>query len=232
MKIEILYSEINNHFGDRGHIDLLRMLFPEALFIETPLVHQPAFTKEKVDLIYLGPGSEKSQEKILANFKNYKDHFIEAMEEDTAILFFGNSSEMLGKKIDDIQGLGIFDYKTKRQMMKRINSLYLGELIEEASLEIVGFRSQFTQIYKGEEDNPLFNTLRGLGRNSEDKSEGILYRNFLASHLIGPLFIMNPLLLQWYLRRIGKDRPIPNFETMMQAYEIRKKEFYDPKTTR
>lgn len=230
MKIELLYSEINNHFGDRGHVDLLKSLFPEALFIETPLVHQPSFTKEKIDLIYLGPGSEKSQEKILERLTPYKEYIKEEMEKETAMLFFGNSAEILGKQIEDFPALGLFDYTAKRQMMKRINALFLGKL-EEADFDIVAFRSQFTQVYAGEKDYPLFKTLRGEGRNTEDKNEGILYKNFLASHLMGPLLIMNPLLLQWYLRRIGKDRPIPHFDTMMEAYEIRRKEFHDPKTT-
>lgn len=230
MKIELLYSEINNHFGDRGHVDLLRSLFPEALFIETPLVHQPRFTKEKVDLIYLGPGSEQSQEKILHRLKDYKDYLFEEIEEGRPMLFFGNSAEILGKQIDDLPGLGLFDYRAKRQMMKRINSLFLGKL-EDEDFEIVAFRSQFTQVYCEGKDFPLFQSLRGEGRNAQDKKEGILYKNFLASHLMGPLLMMNPLLLQWYLRRIGLDRPIPHFETMMEAYEIRRKEFHDPKTT-
>lgn len=230
MKIELLYPEINNHLGEKGHMDLLQMLFPEAIFIETPLVHTPSFTKEKMDLIYLGAGTEKSQEQIINYLRPNKDYLIEAIENETPILFFGNSSEVLFKQIDEIEALGIFDYSAKKQMLKRINSIYHGRLVEDEGLEVVAFRSQFTQITRQGQDYPLFKTIRGLGRSSDDPMEGILYKNLLASHLIGPLLIMNPLLLQWYLRRIGRDRQIPGFETMMEAYEIRRKEFIDPST--
>lgn len=230
MKIELLYPETNNHLGEKGHMDLLHLLFPEALFFETPLVQTPAFTKEKMDLIYLGAGTEKSQEQIINYLRPKKDYLVEAIENETPILLFGNSSEVLFNRIDDIEGLGIFDYTAKRQMLKRINSIYHGRLIEDKDLEVVAFRSQFTQIYSEGEDYPLFETIRGLGRNSEENKEGILYKNLFATHLIGPVFIMNPLLLQWYLKRIGRQREIPNFDTMMEAYELRKKEYLDPKT--
>ena len=55
MKIEILYPEVGNLFGDSQNVQYLRLSLPEAEFIETDLTARPAFADTDVDMIYLGP---------------------------------------------------------------------------------------------------------------------------------------------------------------------------------
>ena len=54
MKIEILFPEFCNLFGDMSNMWYLRKCLPEAEFVETPFEAEPAFASEDVGLIYLG----------------------------------------------------------------------------------------------------------------------------------------------------------------------------------
>ena len=68
MKIEILYSEVANLFGDMANVRYLEKCLPKAKFIYTSLNDKPKFVSEKVDLVYMGPMSEHSQELVIEKF--------------------------------------------------------------------------------------------------------------------------------------------------------------------
>ena len=72
MKIEILYSEVANLFGDMANIKYLEKFLPKAKFIYTTLNEKPRFIKEKINLVYMGPMSENSQELVIKTLSNYK----------------------------------------------------------------------------------------------------------------------------------------------------------------
>ena len=73
MKIEILFPEFCNLFGDMYNMKYLKLCIPEAEFIETALDQIPEFTKKDIDLIYLGPMTEKTQEKVIKKLEPYKE---------------------------------------------------------------------------------------------------------------------------------------------------------------
>ena len=73
IKIEILFPEVCNLFGDSGNIKYLKMCMPKATFINTQFVEEPAFITQEIDLIYLGPMTENRQEKVIKKLKPYKD---------------------------------------------------------------------------------------------------------------------------------------------------------------
>ena len=70
MKIEILFPECCNLFGDYGNVLLLKACLPNAEFIETALYETPQFVKDPVDLVYLGSMSEHTQEKVIERLIN------------------------------------------------------------------------------------------------------------------------------------------------------------------
>ena len=128
MKIETLFPEFCNLFGDISNIKYLKKCLPEAEFIDSPIDQEPAFVKEDVNLIYLGPMTERTQEKVINKLQPYKERIIELINKGTVFLFTGNALEVLGKYIENedgskIEGLGIFDVYAKRDMMHRHNSL-------------------------------------------------------------------------------------------------------------
>src|SRR5699024_2004467 len=132
MKIEILFPEFCNLYGDMYNMKYLKMCIPEAEFIETALEEEPKFVKEDVNLIYLGPMTENTQEKVIKKLLPYKERIIELIEKNVVFLFTGNALEILGKYIENedgtrINGLGIFDVYAKRDMFHRHNSYLIGK---------------------------------------------------------------------------------------------------------
>ena len=65
MKIEILFPELCNLFGDMATVEYLKKTLPEAEFIETHLNGELMFLKEKMNLVYMGPMTENTQELVI-----------------------------------------------------------------------------------------------------------------------------------------------------------------------
>lgn len=226
MKIEILFPEFCNLFGDMYNMKYLKMCIPDAEFIETALEEEPTFVKEDVNLIYLGPMTENTQEKVIAKLLPYKERIIELIDKNIVFLFTGNAIEVLGKYIENedgskIDGLGIFDVYAKRDMFHRHNSYLIGKYEE---IEVIGFKSQFTMMYGDNIKTPFIEVEKGIGINKDSKIEGIKKNNFIGTYLIGPLLILNPLFTKKILEMLGVDNEVALKEDTMAAYEARIKE--------
>ena len=226
MKIEILFPEVCNLFGDMFNMKYLKMCLPDAEFIETALDDEPAFAKEDVNLIYLGPMTENTQEKVIERLLPYKARIEELIDKNVVFLFTGNSIEVLGKYIENedgskIEAIGIFDVYSKRDMMHRHNSYLVGKYED---IEIVGFKSQFTMMYGDNSSSYFVEVEKGIGLNKESKLEGIQKNNFIGTYILGPLLILNPLFTKKLINKMGADAHIALEEETMAAYEARLKE--------
>ena len=116
LKIEILFPEFCNLYGDISNMKYLKKCLPNANFIETAFDEEPCFAKEKVNFIYLGPMTENMQEKVITKLKPYKERIEELIEENVIFLITGNAIEIFGKYIENedgskIEALGVFDWK-------------------------------------------------------------------------------------------------------------------------
>ena len=132
IKIEMLYPEICNLFGDYANVKYLASCIEDAKVINTHLTDKPSFLNEDVDFIYMGSMTEKSQELVIERLKPYTEKIKEMIDKNKVMLFTGNAVEILGNYIekDDgskIEALGILNFYAKRQMMNRVNSLILGK---------------------------------------------------------------------------------------------------------
>ena len=226
MRIEILFPEFCNLFGDMYNMKYLKMCLPDAEFIETALDEVPTFVEEDVNLIYLGPMTENTQEKVINRLLPYKQRIEELIDKNVVFLFTGNAVEVLGKYIENedgtkIDGLGIFDVYSKRDMMHRHNSYLIGKYED---IEMVGFKSQFTMMYGNNSEMPFLQVEKGIGINKESKLEGIKKNNFIGTYLIGPLLIMNPKFTKKVLETLGVNTDVALKEDVTLAYEARIKE--------
>lgn len=225
--IEILFPEFCNLYGDISNMKYLQKCIPEANFIETSFNEEPTFVKNDVNLIYMGPMTEKMQEKVIEKLKPYKQRIEELIEKNVVFLITGNALEIFGKYIENedkskIEALGIFDIYSKRNMMKRHNSNFIGKY---EKIEIVGFKSQFTQSYGNNKENYFAKVEKGIGLNPESSLEGIQKNNFIATYVIGPILILNPEFTKKVLEKIGVEEPKLSFqEDVQNAYEQRLKE--------
>ncbi len=228
LKIEILFPEFCNLYGDISNMKYLKKCLPKASFIETAFDEEPHFVKEDVNFIYLGPMTESRQEKVIKKLTPYKERINQLINENVIFLITGNAIEIFGKYIENedgskVEALGIFNIYAKRDMLHRHNSIFIGEWEET---QIVGFKSQFTFSY-GENENCYFAKVeKGVGLNKESILEGIQKNNFIATYLIGPILILNPYFTKKIIKKMGIEEPKIAFkEDVIKAYKQRLKEF-------
>ena len=228
LKIEILFPEFCNLYGDISNMKYLKKCMPKANFIETAFDEEPTFAKEKVNFIYLGPMTEKMQEKVIKKLQPYKERIIELIEENVIFLITGNAIEVFGKYIENedgskIEALDIFDIYAKRDMLHRHNSIFIGKWED---IEIVGFKSQFTFSYGENKENYFAEVEKGIGLNKEVNLEGIQKNNFIATYLLGPILILNPYFTKKLIQKMGIEEPKVAFEEdVISAYNQRLEEF-------
>lgn len=235
MRIEVLFPEICNLYGELENISYLKKSYPDIEVVQTALTEKPLFAEEEPALIYMGTMTERSQTIVIEVLRGYVDRIRELIDGGVHFLITGNALEVFGKRIHDvdgteIQGLGLFDTTAERDMMNRYNSLYLGDFQD---MKIVGFKSQFAHSWWGEDQKPqpLFLTERGPGLHPGIKEEGIRVNHFMATYLIGPLLVLNPPFAKYILKGCGVPDPRLAFEEeAMDAYDTRVKEYSDPGT--
>ena len=230
MVIEILYPDICNLYGDISNIKYLKKCLSnqKVKYIETSFDMEPSFVTQDINFIYLGPMTENRQEKVIKKLMPYKKRIEELIEKNTVFLFTGNALEILGKYIENedgikIEALGIFDVYAKRDMMHRHNSLFIGEY---NNIKIIGFKSQFTMMYGNNTDNYFLKVEKGIGINKESKLEGIQKNNFIGTYLLGPILILNPMFTKKIIEKMGiEDVKLAFEEDTIAAYNQRLSEF-------
>ena len=228
MKIEVLFPDFCNLFGDLGNIKYLKQCLPEAEFIETKFDEEPRFVKEDVNLIYMGPTTEAMQEKVIKKLGSYKKRIEELIKKNVTFLMVGNAVEVFIDYIENedgskIKGLNIFkDIYAKRYLMDRHNSFFVGKYED---IKLVGFKSQFTLLYGDNSKEYFAEAEKGIGLNKESKLEGLRRNNFIGTYLIGPILVLNPDFTLEFEKMIGVKEPKLAFEDeVRKCYEIRLKE--------
>ncbi|MDD3048855.1 MAG: hypothetical protein PHQ89_02560 [Bacilli bacterium] len=215
-------------YGDNGNIKYLEQSSSKIKIIYTNLNDKPAFLTNKIDMIYLGPCTEDQQIEIIDKLMPYKDKIKDLIEKNTIILATGNALEIFGNYIEDINGnqikaLGIFDIYAKRIAKLRYNELFLG--VTTNGYEIVGFKNQMSHLY-GKDKKYFQDAFLGTGRNTDDKEEGINYKNFIGTYILGPIFPLNPHFSKYILKLLGVENiALPFEEDAIRAYDFRLNEF-------
>ena len=228
MKIEILFPEFCNLFGDTYNMIYLEKTLPDAEFIRTPIGGAVRFTEEPVDLVYMGPMTERMQERVIEKLRPLKAKIQAAIDRGTVFLFTGNALEVFGDYIENEDGsriecLGLYRLFAKRDMMHRHNSDFEGTFEGET---VMGFKTQFTMAYTPDESLGLFKKVKGVGLNRKAAWEGIRLHNFFGTYLVGPILVMNPPFTKYLLCLLGAgDVPLAFEKENMEAYAQRKKDF-------
>lgn len=223
MKIEVLFPEMANLFGDCWNYRYLRECLPEAEFIYTALGDEPAFLSGEVSLVYMGAMTERGQELAVNKLMPHKERIAELVDAGTVFLMTSNAGEVFCDYIENedgtrIEGLGIFHLHAKRDMMHRHNSTVLGSF---EGMELVGFKAEFSQLY-GENESPFAAMSFGTGMNAVSKLEGVRINNFFSTSIVGPFLLMNPLFVKYLMKLLGVNEPKLAYEdVIMAAYEKR-----------
>ena len=224
MRIEVLFPEFGNLFGDTGNIRFLKASAPDVEIINTDNRSEPYFVNGDVDMIYIGSMSELKQEIAVSRLLPYKERIVELIEKGVVFLATGNALELFGEYIKDgdkiIPMLSIFPFYADRYIQEiRHNSMFIGKFDD---MKIVGYKSQFSNCI-GEFKDYFIDVTGGYGNsNTEaDKKEGIHYKNFFATYLLGPFLVLNPPFTKHILKLMGHDDSLAFEEEAMDAYNER-----------
>lgn len=201
MKIEILFPELCSLYGDQGNILILEQTFGKKNITKTPIIESPAFLEGGIDMVYMGAMSEETQVMVLEKLRPHRHILKELFDAGLFGLFTGNAMDILGKVIieedgSEILGLGYFDFKTVIKRVPRLYSVIYGHYKD---IDIVGYKTQFTQAYANNHDNYLFKLKTGMGINNKSTYEGFQYKNLIATNMTGPFLVKNPGFARSYL---------------------------------
>lgn len=230
LTIEVLYPEVANLHGDSFNMTYLEQCRPDARVIHSRLTDKPAFATTNVDLIYLGPMTEKSQLKVTERLKPHRERIEELIAAGTTFLFTHNAFEVLGARIRndemgyDVPALGIFDFESTLSMFGRYNGKVTGVVAEAGPRHpIVGYKSQFSMVTGGENLDGFISASRGIGRNRSTAVEGVRVNNFIGTSLLGPLLVTNPYFTKGLLSLIDPDSEpvLAHEELAIAAYDSR-----------
>lgn len=225
--IEVLFPEVCNLYGDIFNAKYLNKCIKDSKIIYTSLSDIPKFATEDVDMIYMAPMTEKTQEMVINKLLPYKEKIKELIEKNKLFLVVGNAVEIFGEYIQNedgskIEALGIFDVYAKRDMMHRYNSLFLGKIED---IEIVGFKSQFTMLYGDNTNGYAFETKKGKGINKDSELEGVRKNNFIGTYVLGPVLILNPDFTKYILKLLGEEPNLAFEDEVYESYKLRLEEF-------
>lgn len=225
---EILFPEFSGIYGDCGNMMLLKQCCKNITFKETSLMEEPLFVKENVDFIYMGSMSEVKQELAVKKLIPYKDRLAELIDKGTVFLITGNALELFGQYILDndhkIPMLGIFDFHSERDFDNRINYIVVAKY---GDMDIIGVKSQFSQIY-GQDQDHFLTMVKGLGDNLKSKYEGIHRNNFYGTFSLGPFLVNNPDFTKHLLKLLGEKVELVFEEELYAASRERFKKYSHP----
>lgn len=225
IKMEVLYPEYMNLYGDNGNVRYLEKIIPNLKIINTHLNDQPKFLNQKIDVLYLGPATEKRQIEIIKKLLPHRDKLKALIEKKTLIIATGNAIEYFGKYIqtnenDLIPCLNLYDVYAKRFPLVRYNDNVICPL---EGFTVVGFKNQRSHLY-GNDKHAL--------KVPIDKNylNFLIDKNLFATYLIGPVLALNPMLTETLLKKanIPYKKP-PFYDVAIKAYQKRVIEFNQTK---
>lgn len=229
MTFEILYPGFLL-YGERGNIEYLKRMIPEATLVETQIHEKPYFVDHPVEFIYMGPMTEKNLGLVCAELMPYKERLKELMEGGTCFLIVNSALEIFGRSIElpegeALQTLNLLPFTTKRNMKDRHDTTVMGTF---RSMHILGYDARFTEQY-GNESMPFLTVERGHGFHRGSRYEGIHYKNFIGTNLLGPLLLTNPPFARYLKKKLTGREELPYEERMDAAYAVRLEHFTNDK---
>ncbi len=233
--IGYLYYDLLNLYGENGNIKALAKQLDDQGIKATIkfLTIDDELEFDKYDFVYIGAGTENNQRIALKHLIKYKDDIKKYIENNKLFLATGNSIELFGKGILDnnkkkIKTLGIFKYQTIIEDFRMIDeAVFKTSMFEEP---FIGFQNQYGAIKNIKE--PFFNVIKGTGSYPNSSTEGINYKNFLGTYLIGPILVRNPHFLKYLVKEliISKDKKFKfkkfNLDLEIKAYNNFSEKYY------
>ncbi len=200
LRLAHLYPTLMNLYGDRGNILCLRHRCEArqiALVVDEITLNDP-FDPRAYDLIFIGGGQDREQQRIAADLLGKGEAIREAVEADVPALAVCGGYQFFGQYYqpaqgDRLPGIGVFEMYTVHpgETAERC----IGNVVAEwEGQRLVGFENHGGRTYLHGNTEPLAHVVAGFGNNGEDGTEGARYRNAFGTYLHGSLLPKNPAL--------------------------------------
>lgn len=205
LKIGYLYYDLLNLYGENGNIKALKNLL-ENMDIKTEIHFITVGDKidfDKFDLVYIGAGTEENLKIALKDLLKYKDDLKKYIENNKFFLATGNSIDLFGKYITGTDNkktkcLNLFNYRVKHESFRMIDeAIFECDFLDKP---FIGFQNQYSVLQ--ENKYPMFKVIKGIGSFPKSSKEGIHYKNFYGTYLIGPVLVRNPHFLEYLVKEI------------------------------
>ncbi len=196
MKIAYLYYDFLNLYGESGNIKIIKNILKynkiKAEILYLSLDDQLNF--DDYDLVYIGSGTEENLKVALNHLKKYQKAIKKYIEENKFMLVTGNGMDMFGKKIENLQGLEIFDYEVKRGKRKMTEVYTKGKIKDK----ILGFINNNSYL---DEESLFFNK-----------------NNFYGTYILGPILVRNPSLVKYFMNKLTNKKLKYDLKLETKAY--------------
>lgn len=212
-----LYPDLLNLYGDRGNTITLARRCEwrdiDARVIDLGAGQDADF--EDIDLFFIGGGQDFDQRTLLADLGvgvagSKATRLQQSIEADVPVLAICGGYQILGEYYLDHEGqmakfIGVLPMYTEAGDTRLIGNIaFRADAIEGAPV-VIGFENHAGRTHLREGATPLGTVLKGYGNNGEDGTEGLRYRNVIATYSHGPLLPKNPriadTLIELALRR-------------------------------
>lgn len=227
--IEVIYPEFQNVYADLYQIKYLANCNKDIKIVYTDYNSEPYFVNNKVDMVFMGSMPDSKIIPSIERLNKYSKKIKELIEENVIFLITGNSLEIFSKYIIENDkknnGLNIFDYYIEKDLKHKYVSWFMGKY---NNIDIIGHKNHFSKCINI--DNNFIETINGYSSDTISSNEGINYKNFYATYLLGPFLIMNPIFSKIILEKLGIDNKLLYEEDLIKAYEKRVEFLKEPGT--
>ena len=175
LKLLHFYPDLMSLYGSYANVSILKRTLEamgNTVAVERVRPGEDADIAD-ADFIYMGAGTERAQKAALADFARYGAAVKAAAENGTAMLFAGNSMELLGASITDdagkvYAGIGLADFTAVQGKKRFVEDVYgHTALFEDAVVGFVNRCSVLTGV-----KTPLLTDMElGCGNDYENEKE-------------------------------------------------------------
>lgn len=213
LRIAHLYPDLMNIYADRGNIIALgRQCAWRGIDIRVDGFgpgDSPDWTG--YDFFYLGGGQDRDQRLVCEDLRSKGSGLLEAIEAGAVLLSVCGGYQLLGDyyRTGDggtMTGVGLFRAHTIAGSRRCIGNVVVRSDIGGRDLLLAGFENHAGKTYLEAGQKPLGRVITGHGNNSEDGTEGIIYRNAVGTYLHGPLLPKNAALTEYLLLQALRHR--------------------------
>ncbi|MCL1853544.1 MAG: glutamine amidotransferase [Peptococcaceae bacterium] len=228
LKICYLYPDILNQHGNWGNVAaLLKRCVWRKIDVDLIKINPgDPVDFAKVDIVYLGTGSEQARKAVFDDLMPRRDILQTAIEQGMVMLAAGSGCHLLGmyrltEEGHRVSSLGLISFYTRLTNTFLVGDCVIGMQLAGNEVRIAGFENHREHVVRSEGLAPLGNILYGHGNNGKDKTEGFRYKNVFGTNMAS-LLPKNPMLTDLLLGAALQNKKSPvKFTTLDNSLEER-----------